>query len=295
MSIVKKRGLNLDRGGLGALLNESIKLDAYDSVGNTQAQLIELDINTLIPGRFQPRKTINDDELAKLADSIKSQGILQPIIVKNGANNTYEIIAGERRWRAAKLAQLKTVPVVIKDVDDQSAFAIAIIENIQREQLNALEEALAYERLIAEFGLSHEKIAEFVGKSRSSISNSLRLLSLKTEVKLLLERNQIDVGHAKVLLPLSAATQQLVVKEVVAKQLSVRATEALIAKLQAKPAASKKAAVDPDVRSLENNLSAKLGAAVKIFHSSKGRGRILIKYNSLDELDGIIAHIGLNN
>ena len=289
MSTVKKRGLNLDRS-LGALLNDSAKLDAYDSKAG--AQFVDVEINTLLPGRFQPRKNIAQEELAQLADSIRSQGILQPIVVKLGsAKNTYEIIAGERRWRAAKLAQLKSVPVVVKDVTDQDAFAIALIENIQREQLNALEEAGAYERLIHDFGLSHEKIAQFVGRSRSSISNSLRLLALKSDVKLMLEKNQIDVGHAKVLLPLSAANQQAVAREIIAKQLSVRATETLVAKLHSKSLPKRKPSTDADVRALENKLSKQLASVVKILHSAKGSGRIVIKYNSLDELDGILAHL----
>jgi ParB family chromosome partitioning protein len=293
MATTKKRGLNLERGGLGALLNDSNKLEPYET---KKEQLLAIDINSLTPGRFQPRKTIADEELTQLAESIKSQGILQPIVVKLGAKNThtYEIIAGERRWRAAKLAQLKFVPVLIKDVTDEDAFAIALIENIQREQLNAIEEASAYERLVRDFGLSHEKIAQFVGRSRSSISNSLRLLTLKAEVKAMLENNQIEVGHAKVLLPLTTASQLTVAREIAAKQLSVRATEALIANLQTKSTPKKKATVDSDVRSLENNLSKKLGATLKILHSAKGRGRIVIKYNSLDELDGIIAHFDIN-
>lgn len=293
MSTTKKRGLNLDRG-LGALLNDSLKLDPYEK-SSSEHLVATVDINNLIPGRFQPRTTIADAELAELAESIKSQGILQPIVVKTGKNSTYEIIAGERRWRAAKLAQLNSVPVIIKEVNDQDAFAIALIENIQREQLNPLEEAAAYERLVHDFGLSHEKIANFVGRSRSSISNSLRLLSLKAEVRVMLEKNQIDVGHAKVLLPLTTANQFAIAREIVAKQLSVRATEALIANLQTKSIPKKKTAIDPDVRALENNLSKKLGASIKILHSPKGRGRIVIKYNSLDELDGIIAQVGLDS
>jgi len=293
MSTIKKRGLNLDRG-LGALLSDSIRLDPYEKSPAEQLVAI-VDINNLLPGRFQPRKAIADEELAELAESIKSQGILQPIIVKPGKNNTYEIIAGERRWRAARLAELNSVPVIVKEVNDQDAFAIALIENIQREQLNPLEEAATYERLVQDFGLSHEKIAKFVGRSRSSVSNSLRLLSLKAEVKVMLEKNQIEIGHAKVLLPLTTVNQCAIAREIVAKQLSVRATEALIANLQTKSIPKKKASVDPDVRALEHNLSKKLGASIKILHSSSGRGRIVIKYNSLDELDGIIAQVGLDS
>jgi ParB family chromosome partitioning protein len=293
---IKKRGLNK---GLDALLAETLdsREEATTSSSTSPVQVsagfVELNVKRLRPGRFQPRSTIQESELESLANSIKEQGILQPIVVRALANDGYEIIAGERRWRAAQLAGLTTVPVIIKNVPDEAALAIAIIENIQRENLNPLEEAIAFERLGNEFGLSHEKIAAAVGKSRTTITNLLRLLSLRPDVKLLLERGDIELGHAKVLLGLQGAQQSAVAREVVAKNLSVRETEQLVARTLIGKDDNKaaKATMDPDIRRLETNLSDKVGAAVKIVQSTKGKGKLLIKYNSLDELDGIIAHI----
>lgn len=303
----KKRGLNK---GLDALLAETLdltKLSSKDLLPETNddvevktappvqiaAGFVELNVKRLRPGRFQPRRTIDESELEPLANSIKEQGVLQPIVVRGVGNDGYEIIAGERRWRAAQLAGLQVVPVIIKDVPDEAAMAIALIENIQRENLNALEEAIAYERLGNEFNLSHDSIARAVGKSRTTITNLLRILALRPDVKLLLERGEIELGHAKVLLGVQGAQQSALAREVVAKRLSVRETEHLVTRtLAAKEILSKlKPTMDPDIRRLETNLAEKIGAAVKIVQSSKGKGKLLIKYNSLDELDGILAHI----
>lgn len=298
----KKRGLNK---GLDALLAETLDLTKVstkellnDDKPTSQspqvsAGFVELNVKRLRPGRFQPRRTIHESELESLANSIKEQGVLQPIVVRSLGNEGYEIIAGERRWRAAQVAGLTTVPVIVKDVSDKAALAIALIENIQREDLNPLEEAIALERLGAEFELSHEQIATAVGKSRTTVTNLLRLLSLRPDVKVLLERGDIDMGHAKVLLALQGPQQSAIAREIVAKRLSVRETEQLVARtLEDKPKTSpQKLSSDPDIRRLETNLSEKVGAAVKIIQSTKGKGKLLIKYNSLDELDGILAHI----
>ncbi len=304
----KKRGLNK---GLDALLAETLDLSKLsakdflqenaeeDSSSKTSppvqvaAGFVEINVKSLHPGRFQPRRTIQESELEPLANSIKEQGILQPIVVRSISNDGYEIIAGERRWRAAQLAGLQVVPVIVKDVSDAAAMAIALIENIQRENLNPLEEAIAYERLGNEFNLSHDSIARAVGKSRTTITNLLRILSLRPDVKLLLEHGDIELGHAKVLLGVQGAQQSALAREVVAKRLSVRETEHLVTRtLAAKEILSTlKPAQNPDIRRLETSLAEKIGAVVKIVQSSKGKGKLLIKYNSLDELDGILAHI----
>lgn len=296
----KKRGLSK---GLDALLAETLditKISAKELQEDTSAPavqvsagFVEINVKRLRPGRFQPRRTIQESELESLANSIKEQGVLQPIVVRTLGNDGYEIIAGERRWRAAQLAGLSTVPVIIKNVPDDAALAIALIENIQREDLNPMEEAIALERLGNEFGLSHEKIAAAVGKSRTTITNLLRILALRPDVKLLLERGDIDLGHAKVLLALQGPQQSVIAREIVAKRLSVRETEQLVTRtLEGKTKTNTlKHATDPDIRRLETNLSEKVGAAVKIIQSTKGKGKLLIKYNSLDELDGILAHI----
>lgn len=293
--VVKKRGLSR---GLDALLAETLDLApiAAQDLPTVQvsAGFVELNVKHLHPGRFQPRRAIQENELESLANSIKAQGILQPIVVRNINNDGYEIIAGERRWRAAQLAGLTSVPVIIKNVPDEVALAIAIIENIQREDLNPLEEAIAFERLGNEFGLSHEKIAAAVGKSRTTITNLLRLLNLRSDVKILLERGDIELGHAKVLLGLQGPQQSAVAHDVVAKQLSVRETEHLVLRTLAGSSSGAKEAKpsdDPDIRRLETRLSDKVGCSVKILQTAKGRGKLTIQYNSLDELDGILAHI----
>lgn len=295
----KKRGLSK---GLDALLADTLNLtkvspkelmsDTVSSAPQIAAGFVELNVKRLRPGKFQPRRTIQESELEALANSIKEQGVLQPIVVRNLGNNNYEIIAGERRWRAAQKAGLSAVPVIIKDVPDEAALAIALIENIQRENLSPLEEAIAFDRLGTEFGLSHERIAIAVGKSRTTITNLLRILNLRTDVKLLLENGDIELGHAKVLLGLQGAQQSAVARQVVAKRLSVRETEHLVARtLESNNAPKILKPVDPDMRRLETDLSEKIGCAVKILQATRGKGRLMIQYNSLDELDGIIAHL----
>ncbi len=297
---IKKRGLNK---GLDALLADTLdltKVSPKDLMRDTSAPapvqvaagFVELNVKRLRAGKFQPRRVMQETELQALADSIKEQGVLQPIVVRSVGNDGYEIIAGERRWRAAQIAGLTTVPVIIKEVADEAALAIALIENVQRENLSPLEEAIAYDRLGNEFGLSHEKIATAVGKSRTTVTNLLRLLNLRADVKLLLENGDIEVGHAKVLLGMQGTQQSAIARTIVARRLSVRETEHLIARtLEENHAPKILKTQDPDVRRLENDLSAKIGCMIKILQTTRGKGKLLIKYNSLDELDGIVAHL----
>ena len=263
-------------------------------------RLATLPLDLLQRGKYQPRVDMREDSLSELADSIKSQGLVQPILVRPvgkprpGESQRYEIIAGERRWRAAQMAGLADIPAVIRDVPDEAAVAMALIENIQRENLNPLEEAGALLRLIDEFGLTHQAAAEAVGRSRAAVSNLLRLTELADEVKQLLEARSIEMGHARALLGLTGRRQQIEVAGLVAKKgLSVRETEALVRSLLA-PAKAQKTpsdAVDPDIHRLERDLADKLGAKVIFQHAASGKGKLVVTYNSLDELEGILAHI----
>jgi ParB family chromosome partitioning protein len=249
-------------------------------------------------GKYQPRTDMHPESLEELAGSIKAQGVVQPIVVRPlsaapGATQRYEIIAGERRWRAAQLAGLEDIPAIVRNIADEAAIAVALIENIQRENLNPLEEARALERLIREFELTHAQAAEAVGRSRAAVSNLLRLLELPAEVCELIERRQIEMGHARALLGLAErAEQRQAAAEVVAKGLSVRATEALVRRMLEPPRpAPPVATADPDVRRLEQQLSEQLGARVAIRPGPAGKGSLVVTYNSLEELDGILAHI----
>lgn len=284
--VVKKRGLGR---GLEALLGDSVVAAPVE-----KSQLQYLPIEFLQRGQYQPRKDIDPHKLQELADSIKAQGIVQPIVVRQLDAERYEIVAGERRWRAAQLSQLAHVPVIISDLDNRSAMAIALIENIQREDLNPLEEAEALQRLADEFAMTHQQIAEALGRSRTTISNLLRLLDLQPEIKLLLLRRELEMGHARALLALSGAQQVEVGQKIVAKQLTVREAEQLIKALQANKPTSAIKGVDVDILRLQASLSAKLGAPVKISHKGNGQGTITIAYTSLDEFDGIVAHFNLD-
>ncbi len=253
-----------------------------------------LPVEFLQRGRYQPRRHFDENKLQELADSIKAQGMVQPIVVRSVGDKSYEIIAGERRWRAAQLAGLAEVPVFIREVDDQTAMAMALIENIQRDDLNPLEEAVALHRLLDEFGLTHQEIANAVGKSRTTVTNLMRLLELAPEVKALVDERKLDMGHARALLALKAGDQRKAANEVVKKGLSVRATEALVkALLNPKPAVSKKteSSYDSDTRRLLDDLTDRLGAKVDLKQSGKGKGTLQISFNSLDELEGILEHI----
>ncbi|MCH8101024.1 MAG: ParB/RepB/Spo0J family partition protein [Proteobacteria bacterium] len=281
--------------GLDALLSKPVLSETMDS-GDVLRQ-IPLDL--LQRGEYQPRIDMRQDTLEDLANSIEAQGIVQPIVARRidskGRTQRYEIIAGERRWRAAQMAGLSDIPAIIRDVSDKSAIAMAIIENIQRENLNPLEEARALDRLIREFDLTHEEAAKAVGRSRASVSNLLRLQDLSAKVKPLLENRQLEMGHARALLSITDATQQFdAARQVVRKGLSVRETERLVKRmLEGKPrsSAKKTANVNRDIRRLEIEVSEKLGAKVRLDHAQSGAGKIVISYNSLDELDGILQHI----
>jgi ParB family transcriptional regulator, chromosome partitioning protein len=265
-------------------------------------ELARLPLDLLQKGKYQPRMDMRPETLQELADSIKAQGVVQPIVVRPvgtpgvGESQRYEIIAGERRWRAAQMAGLGEIPAVIRHIPDEAAIAVALIENIQRENLNPLEEARALERLISEFELTHQEAADAVGRSRSGVTNLLRLLELAPEVCERVERREIEMGHARALGALPNRKQQVEVATLVAKKgLSVRDTEALVRRLQQGAAAAnpegQDTTRDPNVQRLEQELADKLGAKVAIQHSSGGKGKLVVTYNSLDELDGILAHI----
>ena len=277
---MKNRGLGR---GLDALLSN----DGDNQSSEETSNLIALD--KLISGKFQPRKNFNQDTLKELADSIKAQGIIQPILVRMISNNQYEIIAGERRWQAAKIANLKEVPVIVKDISDSTALAMALIENIQREDLNVIEEARGIRRLIDEFNITHEEAAEAVGKSRTTVSNILRLLNLCEHAQKALETKKIEMGHARAILSLSFIDQTKMCQKIINQQLTVREVEKAVSKGETKKIPSKQSK-DNDIRRLENKLSEKLGIVVSINHKSSGRGSINLKYSSLEELDKIIAN-----
>lgn len=281
--MVKQKGLGR---GLDALLANDL-----EEAHNTDAQQI-LNVTQLQPGKYQPRSYMDAAALQTLADSIKTQGIMQPILVREISNNQYEIIAGERRWRASQLAGLTQVPVLVRDIPDESALAMALIENIQRENLNPLEEAQGIKRLIDEFAMTHEKAAEAVGRSRVAVSNLLRLLSLCAPVQDMLMHNKLDMGHARALIGLDTAQQVMLANKIVQQDLSVREVENLVKKLgvEAKPN-QQKTTVNRDVMALQNTLSEKIGAVVSISAKASGAGTLKISYSNLDQLDDIIAKI----
>jgi ParB family chromosome partitioning protein len=257
-------------------------------------QLKYVPVELIQRGKYQPRRHINQEALEELSASIKVQGVMQPIVIRPISNDKYEIIAGERRWRACQLAGLDKIPAVIRHVPDEAAIAMALIENIQREDLNPLEEAIALKRLQDEFELTHQQVAEAVGRSRTAVTNLLRLISLDEEVKKLLEHGDIEMGHARAMLSLSNDKQCTIASEVVAKSLSVRQTEALVRRTQEeinKPKEQEKLH-NPDLEKLEQGISEKVGVPVMLQHSAKGKGKLILKYNSLDELDGILHHLG---
>ena len=303
----KKRGLGR---GLDALLGGAAKAPAATTAPTAGAQpgaaaaepvdgtLRTLPVDLIQRGKYQPRQDMHQDTLQDLADSIKAQGVVQPIVVRPigqgpGNQTRYEIIAGERRWRAAQLAGLQDIPAVVRDVEDRAAIAMALIENIQRENLNPLEESRALQRLIQEFELTHQQAAEAVGRSRAAVSNLLRLLELADEVKALLEAGKLEMGHARALLALGGNDQIHTARQVVARGLSVRETEKLVKRLvtgAARPPAPPRR-IDPDIRRLEEELAEHLGAKVALDQGRGGKGRLVISYNSLDELDGILERI----
>jgi ParB family chromosome partitioning protein len=295
----KKPSLGRGLAELSPLLAQRARTPATEPRPAVGDRLTTLPLDLLQRGKYQPRVDMRPETLGDLADSIKSQGVVQPILVRPlpernpGESQRYEIIAGERRWRAAQMAGLEEIPAVIRDVPDEAAVAMALIENIQREDLNPLEEAHALSRLIEEFGLTHQSAAEAVGRSRAAVSNLLRLMELADDVKHLLEQRSIEMGHARALLGLTNRRQQIEVAALVAKKgLSVRDTEALVRRLLSPAAAHSQApAVDPDINRLERELAEKLGAKVRFQHAASGGGRLVVSYHSLEELEGILAHI----
>ncbi|EGV52635.1 ParB/RepB/Spo0J family partition protein [Candidatus Endoriftia persephone] len=294
--VTKKRGLGR---GLDALLGGMTPLGDNGSTASADStsvieNLQRLPLDLIQRGRYQPRREFDPDSLRELADSIAAQGVIQPVVVRPVESGRYELIAGERRWRASQQAGLDEIPVVIKEVTEQAAMAIGLIENIQREDLNPLEEANALSRLLLEFDLTHQEVAKAVGKSRTTVTNLLRLLDLKEDVKALVETGRIEMGHARALLGLKGEQQSEAGQLVVSRGLTVRETERLVRKLQEqgeKPAKPIAAEQDPNVKRLLNDLTERLGAKVDIKQSAKGKGKLVIAYNSLDELEGILAHI----
>ncbi len=286
------RGLDALLGGQGGEEVASAVAPAPAAAPEPPSGLAELPVEQLRRGRYQPRTDMDPGALEELAASIRAQGVVQPIVVRPLEGGDYEIVAGERRWRAAQMAGLAKVPVVIRDIPDRAAIAISLIENIQRENLNPVEEAQALKRLLDEFGLTHQQVADGVGRSRAAVSNLLRLLELTPPVRTFLERGDLEMGHARALLPVEGDAQRTAAEEVVAKGLSVRETERLVKRLQSPPAPkAEPAPPSPDVERLQRDLGERLGAAVDIQHGARGKGRLVIRYNSLDELDGILSHI----
>ena len=282
--MMKNRGLGR---GLDALLSNE-----GDNVSSKIETTNVMPLSQLTPGKFQPRKNFNQDSLKELAESIKAQGIIQPILVRMTSNNQYEIIAGERRWQAAKIAKLDEVPVVVKDISDSTALAMALIENIQREDLNVIEEARGIKRLIDEFNITHEAAAEAVGKSRAAVSNTLRLLSLCEHAQYALETNKIEMGHARAILSLSPIDQAMMCQKIVNQKLTVREVEKEVSEGTTKKPTPKQSK-DHDIKRLENELSERFGTNISISYKQSGKGSINFKYSNLDELDRIIAKLKL--
>ena len=278
--------------GLGRGLDMLLSSATKDS--NKDSELKKLPVEKITKGEYQPRLSIDPDTLQELADSIKAQGLVQPVVVRRIDGGNYELIAGERRWRASQIAGLHTIPAIIRDIPDQAAAAMSLIENIQREDLNPLEEALAMSRLISDFGLTHQQTAESVGRSRTAVTNLLRLIDLEDKTKELLDQRQLDMGHARALLALDGQLQIETAQKVSKNQFSVRETEQLVKKLNT-PNTDKTKTSPPEkaleVLKLEESLAEKLGAKVNIQYNTKGKGKLVVEYNNLDELDGILEHI----
>jgi len=288
--MVKKRGLGKSLDALLAYTSTDTQNSPEENQEHAQEKLTELTVGMIQRGKYQPRREMDPESLEELANSIRQQGIIQPLIVRP-IGDKYEIIAGERRWRAAKLAGLSHVPVIIRDIPDEAAIAIALIENIQRENLNPIEEAIALERLIKEFGMTHQQVAEAVGKSRTSVTNLLRLLSLPKDIKDLLERGVLEMGHARTLITLPEAVQLEAAEIIVARGLSVRETENLVRRLQSNETAktTEAEALDPDIMHLQQSLSQHLKLRVAISCNAKGKGKLVIHYRNLAELDNLVS------
>ncbi len=279
--------------GLGALISEKPKPRAASSGSERveedsyKASILDVDIDKVVPGKFQPRQFFGEEEIHELADSIRKNGVFQPILVRESGKDGYEIIAGERRWRASKICGLKSVPVIVKNLDDKEALEVAIVENVQRQDLTALEVAEGYSRLMEEFGYTQEALSDVIGKSRSAIANTVRLLLLPEKVKEYINEDKISAGHARALL--GAEEPQIIADVIIKKELNVRQTEALI-KRMLKGESLQKAIRDPEVSSLEEEISKKVGHKVRITNKGEG-GNVTISYNSLEELDIILSKI----
>ncbi|HNR92129.1 MAG TPA: ParB/RepB/Spo0J family partition protein [Dokdonella sp.] len=291
MMATKKRGLGLGRG-LDVLLGAQEPETSGDAKAG-EGELQQLAITSIAPGKYQPRRTFDEGKLDELAASIRTQGVIEPVIVRALGRGRHELIAGERRWRAAQRAGLTEIPALVRTIDDRTAVAIALIENIQREDLSALEEAQSLARLIEEFKLTHQQIADAIGRSRASVSNLLRLLELPAEIRSLLDERKLDMGHARALLSLAAPRAVALARETVAKDWSVRELEDAVrrAGTPTKKATPAKARADANISALESSLSERLGTRVAISHGRNGRGKLVIHYHSLDELDGILEKI----
>ena len=281
---------------LSSMLSKSALQHAVDNVGSEltgKDTLISLPLDLISPGPFQPRSIFDMDRLQELADSIRHQGVIQPVVVRARGKDQYELIAGERRWRAAQMAGIDKIPAIVREVPDEIAIAMALVENIQRENLNPIEEATALRRLVDEFQMTHQEAGDAVGRSRSAVSNLLRLLELSGEVRELVDARHLEMGHARALLSLDESMQAQAAKEVVKKGLSVRETEQLVRRLKAPPV-SRTHELDPDIQHLQDKLAERLCASVKLTHNARGKGKLVIAYNSADELDGILEHLGLD-
>lgn len=281
---------------LSSMLSKSALQHAVENVGTESAggdTLRSLPLDQISPGPFQPRSIFDTDRLQELADSISHQGVIQPVVVRVKGGDSYELIAGERRWRAAQLAGIEEIPAIVRKVSDEIAIAMALVENIQRENLNPIEEATALRRLVDEYQMTHQEAGDAVGRSRSAVSNLLRLLELSEEVRELVDARHLEMGHARALLTLDESMQAQAAREVVAKDLSVRQTEQLVRRLK-NPPAPRTQVLDPDVQQLQDRVAEKLCARVKLTHNTRGKGKLVIAFNSADELDGILEHMGLD-
>ncbi len=280
---------------LSSMLSQSALKHAVENAASESSDtnsLKALPVDLVIPGPYQPRSIFDADRLEELAESIRQQGVIQPVIVRARGDKQFELIAGERRWRAAQIAGIEKIPAIIREVPDEIAIAMALVENIQRENLNPIEEATALRRLVDEFQMTHQEAGDAVGRSRPAVSNLLRLLELSEEVRELVDARHLEMGHARALLTLEPSMQAQAAREVVRKGLSVRETEQLVKRMK-NPPARKTQTIDPDTRYLQDKVSEKLCAVVKLSHNSHGKGKMVISYNSADELEGILEHMGL--
>lgn len=279
---------------LSSMLSKSALQHAAENASSDSDRdtLRALPLDIISPGPYQPRSIFDAERLEELAESIRHQGVIQPVVVRAKGDNEYELIAGERRWRAAQIAGIESIPAIIRNVPDEIAIAMALVENIQREDLNPIEEARALRRLVDEFQMTHQEAGDSVGRSRSAVSNLLRLLELSEEVRELVDARHLEMGHARALLTLESGLQAKAAREVVSKGLSVRETEQLVRRMK-NPPVQKPRALDPDVQRLQDKLSERLCARVKLSTNARGKGKMVIAYNSVDELEGILEQMGL--